>query len=216
MEPMSLWQLVENSPEWLGVFANILFAIVTIGVLIWQVRVMKWQGRNSERHERIQNKLIRLQHEHEWLLRLNDEREKILKLARKLHLATTRLKEKESKGDQPIWDELRDTVYELHERLRILDVAAHSGFYDQWFPNLSDYVEAVQNAVLEDGNLNSRYGLAGETPNLTTRKVLKDVNDHCNPTNIFLDLETAIRMEFSEFKEKWDAELLSPSRTDTQ
>ena len=62
MEPMSFWQLVLNNPAWAGVVANVVFAITTIGVIIWQVRVMVWQGRNSERHERIQNLLIRLQH----------------------------------------------------------------------------------------------------------------------------------------------------------
>jgi cell division protein FtsL len=209
MQEMSFWQLVKNSPEWVGVFANALFAIVTIGVVIWQVRVMKWQGRNSQRHERIQNKLIRLQHEHECLLLLNAEREKILKLANKLHLAATSLKETESKGDPLIWEELRNTVHELHDRLRILDVAAYSGLHDQWHPNLEDYVDAVRNAVLEDGKFNSTHSLTDQTPNLFTRKALKDVDDRCEPISIFLDLETAIRMEFSEFKEKWDAELPS-------
>ena len=52
MQEMSFWQLVENSPEWVGVFANALFAIVTIYVVYRQVRVMGWQ-----------NNLIRLQHE---------------------------------------------------------------------------------------------------------------------------------------------------------
>jgi hypothetical protein len=92
MQEMTFWQLVRNSPEWVGVFANALFAIVTIGVVIWQVLVMRWQGRNSDRHERIQNRLIRLQHEHEWLLRMNAEREQVLKLARKLHIAVRCLK----------------------------------------------------------------------------------------------------------------------------
>ena len=41
MQEMSFWQLVENSPEWVGVFANALFAIVTIYVVYRQVRVME-------------------------------------------------------------------------------------------------------------------------------------------------------------------------------
>ena len=40
MQEMSFWQVVENSPEWVGVIANTLFAIVTIGVVVWQGRVM--------------------------------------------------------------------------------------------------------------------------------------------------------------------------------
>jgi hypothetical protein len=145
MEPMSFWQLVMNSPEWVGVFANVIFASTTIGVVIWQVRVMKaqvrvmkWQGRNSVRHERIQNKLIRLQHEHEWLLSLNAEREKILKLSRKLHLRAVSLKEADSIADQLNWEELQDTVYELSERLRIVDVRFYT---DKWCPTLILYVD---------------------------------------------------------------------------
>ncbi len=83
---MSLWELAKNSPEWVGVFASSLFAAVTVGVLCWQARLMKWQGSNSDRHERRQNTLIQFQLENEWVLRLNAEREEILTLARKLHL----------------------------------------------------------------------------------------------------------------------------------
>jgi len=199
--------LVKNSPEWVGVIANTLFALITSGVVIWQVRVMKWQGLNSERHERIQNKLIRLQHEHEWSMRLNAERETILKLGRKLHLVVGCLKEKEQDGDQSHWEELQNTVFELHERLRILDLAAYSGLYDQWYPNLEDYVDAVQSAVLKDGDFNGGYGPTNQTPVLSTRKLLKEANESCEPTKIFLDIETAIRMGFFDFKNKWDAVL---------
>jgi hypothetical protein len=207
MQEMSFWQLVKNSPEWVGVFANALFALVTIGVVIWQVRVMKWQGLNSERHERIQNKLIRLQHEHEWLLRLNAEREQILKLARQLHLAAGCLKQTPSGGDQINWEEVQDKGYELSQRLRILDLGAYSGAYDQWFPHLTEYVDALLEAVIEEGNFNHTYTLTNETPNLSTRTALKAADDRYKPISIFLDLEAAIRMEFFEFKNKWDERL---------
>jgi hypothetical protein len=65
-----------------------------------QVRVMKWQGRTSARHEHTQNQLIRLQIEHSWLQLLNDERSQILKMARKLHLAAGCLKEIPSDTDK--------------------------------------------------------------------------------------------------------------------
>ena len=104
--------MILNNPEWVGVFANALFAVTTIGVITWQVcvmksqtrvmtmqvRVMRWQSRISARHERVQIQLIHLQHEHEWLLRLNAEREQLLKLGRKLHLAAGCLKQTPS-GD---------------------------------------------------------------------------------------------------------------------
>jgi hypothetical protein len=210
MHEMSFWQLVINSPEWIGFFANVLFAIVTIGVLIWQVRVMKWQGCNSERHEYIQNKLIRLQHEHEWLLRLNTEREQVLKLARKLHIAVGCLKQEISDGDKISWEEVQDTIYELKGRLGILDMAAYTGAYDTWYPNLTAYVDAVLKAVIDDMNFNSTHGLTDQTPNLSTWKALKDADDRYKPISIFLDLEAAIRMEFFEFQSKWDAELREP------
>jgi hypothetical protein len=63
--------------------------------------------------------------------------------------------------------------------------------------------------VLEDGNINRKLDLPGETPNLSTRKELKAVDDRHNPISIFIDLETAIRMEFLDFKDKWDAALPS-------
>ena len=212
MEPMSFWQLVENNPEWVGVFANALFALVTITVIIWQVcvmkaqvRVMKWQGRTSARHERMQNQLIRLEIEHSWLQLLNDERSQILKMARKLHLAAGCLKEIPSDTDKYFWEEVQDTVRKLRERLRTLDVAVYSGPYGNWFFELEGYAGSVMNAVIADGNFNAKYGQEGQIVNLSTRNALKEADDLYKPTDIFLNLETAIRMEFFEFKGKWDA-----------
>jgi len=61
--------------------------------------------------------------------------------------------------------------------------------------------------VIEDGDINSTYGLTNQVPNLSTRKALQALDDHHKPISIFLDIEAAIRMEFFEFKTKWDAEL---------
>jgi hypothetical protein len=209
MHAISFWELVKNSPEWVGVFANALFALVTIGVVIWQVRVMKWQGRNSERHERIQNRLIRLQHEHEWMLRINAEREQFLRLGRKLHLAAGCLRQVSSIADKINWEQVQDTAYELRDRLGILDLRAYSGLYDSWHPSLETYVDAVLKAVIEDQKFDGTYGTTDGTPNLSTRKALEDADECYKPISIFLDIETAIRMEFFEFKNKWDAELVS-------
>lgn len=214
MQPMSLSQLILNNPEWMGVFANALFAVITIGVITWQgcmmraqvrvmalqVRVMRWQGRLSARHERIQNRLIRLQHEHEWVLQRNREREQLLKLGRDLHLTAGCLREKSSTADHLHWEQLQDTIHELHSRLNILDVAVFSSENDGWFFNLKGYVDAVLKAVIDENS---------ETPNLSTRKALKDADDAYKPINIFLDLEAAIRMEFFDFKNKWDDALPS-------
>ena len=207
MQPVSLWHLVWSSPEWVAVFANALFAAVTIGVIIWQVRVMIWQGHVSERHERMQNRLIQLQHEHEWVFRLNEERAQLLKLASKLHLAASCLKETESAGDPANWEELQGAAYELDSRLRILDVAAWTGANDAWHANLEGYVEAVLQAVIDDFDFNRKFGLTTNSPNPSTRKALKDAEQRFEIIKVFLALEGAIRMEFLDFKNKWDASL---------
>lgn len=216
MEPMSFWQLVENSPEWVGVFANALFAVVTIGVVIWQVcvmkaqvRVMQWQGRNSARHERIQNRLLRLQHEHEWLLRLNAEREQLLKSARDLYLTATGLKDEPSDTDALDWRRLQDIAYELHRRLDILDVTVFTGEYDQWYASLDDYVEAVLRTISQDYDFKHTYDMKDDGPVLSSRKSLQAAAEQYKPVDIFLNMESAIRMEFVDFKKKWDAVLPS-------
>jgi hypothetical protein len=196
MKPTSFWQLVLNNPEWVGVFANALFAIITIGVITWQVLVMRWQGRNSDRHERTQNLLIRLQHEHEWVLQRNQERKQLLEMAKKLQLAVG-----SSQKEVSLWHEVQDAMHELYDRLNILDVATFSSPYDDWFPVLKDYVDAVLEVVVDEKS---------QTPSSSTRSALENIDKRFEPTaKIFLSLETAIRMDFFEFKQKWDAALPS-------
>ena len=210
MEHMSFWELTKNSPEWVAAIASSLFAAITVLVLYWQVRVMRWVGRNSDRHERTQNRLIQFQLENEWVLRMNAEREKILTQARKLQLVAGCLRERERSSDQTNWEELRDRVVELSERLRILDARAHNGQYDnKWYLPLVVYVDAIVKIVLEDGKFNDTYALTSVVPNLSTRTMLKELNTKLEPIAVFLDLENAIRMEFSDFKDKWDAALAS-------
>jgi hypothetical protein len=122
MHDTSMWELVKNSPEWVTVFTNALFAIVTVGVIIWQVCVMKaqvrvklWQGKNSARHERTQNRLIesqsklfRAQIEHEWLVSINAERERLLTLGRKLYVAANVVWHSAPNSAELSWDEVRE------------------------------------------------------------------------------------------------------------
>jgi hypothetical protein len=201
-----------NSPEWVGVIASTVFAVCTIAI-IWrqvcvmqaQVRVMQWQGRNSSRHEQIQNQLLRLQHEHEWLLRLNAEREQLLKSARDLYLTASSLKEEQSIADVLNWGRLQDIAYELHRRLDILDSTVFTGQYDQWYASLDDYVESVLATVSNDYELRETYKLKDEGPVLSTRKSLQAAVEQYKPMDIFLNMESAIRMEFFDFKKRWDA-----------
>ncbi len=213
MHEMTWWDLVLNSSEWISVFANALFAAVTIVVIAWQVcvmkaqvRVMKWQGRNSARHEMIQNRLVRLQHEHEWLLQMNREREQLLRLGRKLHLAVSGLKEQRVISDPGVWMEVIDTADELDSRIKIFDIAALTE-HDFWFHILNSYVEAVLGVVSDDSKFNRTFNLKSESPNLSTREKLKDITGQYNPTKIFLDIEAAIRLALLDFKRKWDTTL---------
>ena len=80
--------------------------------------------------------------------------------------------------------------------MRILDVATFSGEYDRWFFDLEKYVEAVQNAVIKEST--------GQLPTEQTLKKLDEADKRHDPIKIFLDLETAIRMEFFDFKKIWD------------
>ncbi len=141
----------------------------------------------------------------------NQERERIRRLAHKLHLAAGCLKETSSIADSLHWTDVQDTAHDLYSRLNILDMAVFAGQYDDWYPNLEDYVEAVQKAVFADSDFNKTVGIESNSPTLSTRKALRDAEEGCDITNVFLNLEKAIRMEFFEFKNKWDDFLKSPS-----
>jgi hypothetical protein len=67
-------------------------------------------------------------------------------------------------------------------------------------------VEAIREAVAADSEFNRSWGLDSDTPNQSTRKALKDADDRYKPISTFLDLEKAIRLEFLDFKRKWDSE----------
>ncbi len=150
MEPMTWGRFILNNPEWMGVISNSIFAATTIGVIIWQVLVMRKQVKSSDRNERIQNRLMKLQHEHEWLARLNEEREQLLKLARKLHLNAAGLEENPRSTDSACWTRLEETADELRSRLSTLDLAVFTGQHDDWFPNLHQYVDAIVQATVDD------------------------------------------------------------------
>jgi hypothetical protein len=82
---------------------------------------------------------------------------------------------------------------------------AFTGENDNWFPNLTRYVEAVLKAVIDDSRFYETFELPSDSPNLTTRKALKDAEQRHEIVKVFLDLEGAIRMEFFDFKTKWDS-----------
>lgn len=185
-----------NSPEWIAVFTNSLFAAVTVGVIIWQVCVMRWQGGNSDRNERIQNRLIRFQFEYARLQHLNDERSKILKLAFELCLALGTLHGGMLNSDK-IWPKMENLSLELRHRLRTSDTAAFTGKHDaEWFINLNGLVDLVTDALF--------------TQSLSVQgaiQALQQADKKFKSVETLLALESAIRQEFSDFTLKWDKEV---------
>lgn len=210
MHDTSMWELVKNSPEWVTVLTSALFAIVTVGVIIWQVcvmkaqvRVMVWQAKNSAHHERTQNRLIesqnklfRSQIEHEWLVSINAERERLLTLGRKLYVAANVVWHSAPNSAELTWNEVRETVFELNDRLNVLNIAVYSGLYDMWYSKLREYRDAVLKAVTAEQN---------QFPSPYTKSRLGDANAKCLSDSIFIEIEDAIASDFRDFKNKWDA-----------
>lgn len=228
MHEMSKWEFILNNPEWVAVFTSVLFAIVT-SVIIWrqycamqeQVTVMqeqkavmeqqkeitKTQGETSARHERLQNRLIQLQHEHAWLMQLNSERKEVLKLGLKLHLAYMCLvNNAPSAADQLHWKDLQKDYYELNGRLSTMDVAAYSTSNDTWHKNLSDYLQAVFNAISIDIEELKKPVINPLVPRIATRTALEQAEKDFNPMGSFIGLKKAINAEFFAFKKKWEDE----------
>jgi hypothetical protein len=218
MHEMSFWKLIENSPEWVAVFASSVFAIVTT-IVVWrqyrvmqeQVRLMKWQGENTDRHERQQNRLMQYGYEHEWMKGLNAERERLLNLVRKMQAISLALiiagdyAGMQPARDEQNWRELDETAGELDTRLQVLDVAVYAGSHNtNWYQSLREYVAAILKAIQDEAEFRNNLKLkrAGSSPNLA--KLLTAVDDHHDPVKIALGLEAAIRTEFTLFKQKWD------------
>lgn len=100
----------------------------------------------------------------------------------------------------------QNVAYEIQSRLSILDITTFMGSYDDWYPSLRTYVEAILKVVLDAEPESSPW------PAPETVQALAAVTRRCNPTKIHLDIEKAIRMEFSDFNQKWDALLMESKR----
>jgi hypothetical protein len=150
MHEESFWTLVKSSPEWVGVIASSLFALVTTGI-IWrqkiamekqvevtreqgiaaatimkqQADIMKQQGEVSAEHQRIQNGILRLQHEHDWLNAYNAKREEILRSATRLHILILGIVNEPPPpfSDAQQWGELLQARSAMKFQMDLLDVA---------------------------------------------------------------------------------------------
>jgi len=165
------------------------------------------QGRRGDERERQQNGLLRLQFHYSWLIQVNTEREKILRLTREIHLAAGCLKSPAAPGDDSFWEELQEKTIEMRQRLGILDFGASHRAYDSWFYQLEQYVDDLRRIIGEDYEFQKLYKLDGKAPVDSTRTKLKDAEARHQPIDILLDIEKAIRMEFFEFNKKFDDEM---------
>lgn len=196
-------QLFKDNPEW----ATVLLAAITTLIIFWQVVVMIWQGKRGDERDRQQNELLRLQFHHSWLTRMNAEREKILRLTKDIHSAAGCLTLPPMTGGESFWENLGDKTDQMRDCLSILDFGACHGDYDSWFPLLEDYIEDLRKIIVEDYEFQRLYKLDGKTPVAATRTKLKEAEARHSPIGICLDIETAIRMEFFEFKQNFDDEM---------
>lgn len=195
MHDYTWMQLLKDNPEW----ATVIFAGFTMLIILWQVVVMIVQGRATDRREQQQNGLIRLQLYHGWLIRMNAEREKILHMAEEVRSAAGCLTIPPMTGGETFWDALQEKTYELRKRLRILDMGAYTGQHDAWYFELEEYIDRLQEIISEDREFQDLYKLDQRTPVDSTRAKLKEANDRHNPTDIFLEIEKAMRLESLDF-----------------
>jgi len=200
MHEMSFWELVRNSPEWVAALAAVVFGCATAFIIGMQVRVMTRQERNSERNERNQIRLLRLQHEHDWMVRLNSERDKILQLSLSVNAGAVVM---QNMSNLATWIKFREDLIELRLRLRSLDVAALTTMNNAWYSRLTDYMNALIVAVNYDATTAAQMGTPGEKPNPITLKAFAEAERLADVPKLFMSIELAIRSEFEDFNAKW-------------
>jgi hypothetical protein len=215
MREMPFWKLIENSPEWVTVFGTFLFAGIT-AVIIWrqkcvmehqatimqqQKEVMEKQGEISARHEQMQNRLLQLQHEHEWLTALNAKREEILRTSTGLHIGVLTIIRNIGVGqDEQVWSDVLKLRSELKLQMEILDVAAYTGDKGGWYAKLDAWCSEVFRIIGE----HFKSGCAG-APTDVTRKALQAA-EKSDPVAPIFELRTLIKKSTEEFNKKWAAE----------
>jgi hypothetical protein len=216
MHEISFWKVVENSPEWVTVFSTFLFAGITAAI-IWRQKcvmdhqatimqqqkdVMEKQGEISARHERMQNRLLQLQHEHEWLTALNARRYEILRTASQLHVDVLYIIRKvEADRDAEVWADVMKGRSQLRLQMDILDVAAYTDDKDGWYTQLASWASELFGIISEELKSPSYNGI----PTDATRKALQAAETPNPIVPIYL-LQTLIRESTDEFSKKWIAE----------
>jgi len=211
-------QLLKDNPEWASLCATVLFAIITT-VIIWrqkcvmeaQVKIMKWQAKNSVRHETQQNKLLeaqnrliemqnrvfRFQFEYSRLNEINHERRELLKMAQQIYEDASFVV-----GDAPHspteakdYARLRESAGELDFRLKTLNVPVRGREGEVWFDLLATYLTEVMKTLLLDVN---------QHPSAETKKRLKSANEFFTGKYVTNAIESAIVLESNSLHKIWD------------
>lgn len=204
-------QLLKDNPEWTQVVASSVLGLVTGGVIVWQVfvmkaqsRIMKWQATNSNKHEvqqnrllEKQNKLIRFQFEYSWLNQLNQERQELLEMTQKLYAKTMEFASVSPGSRAAVFEDVRNAAEQLKGRLKVLNVAVYSGPHHEWHEKLEVYMGGVEAAIAS--------AIPGR-PELDTANQLLRAGERLDREHTLREIQQAVEREFFDFKVKWDAE----------
>jgi hypothetical protein len=219
-QQMSFWKLVENNPEWVGALATILFGAVTAVIIAVQVVVMRAQTRvmhfqanimnrqrrDAERLMKAQNVLIRWQHEHEWLQLRNRDRLELIDIVRELWASIGALTGDGREVDKQLMVDTRERAERLRQRMSTLDVASYSSPIDEWFYALSQYTERVTEILAASGENSDEHAARWPRgiPTTATVEELRRTETLFNVAMIVTELESSIRVDYLDFKRKWD------------
>jgi hypothetical protein len=108
-------------------------------------------------------------------------------------------------------DRLFDIAFEISSRLKAVDLAVYTGSYDQWYPSLRDYVDGVLQAIAKSPELAKGDGDDGSARRAVIVKEIENLTKTADLFKIQMDIESSIRMDFFEFKQKWDQSFPSDS-----
>jgi hypothetical protein len=204
-------QLLKDNPAWASVCTTTLLAIITGCVIVWQVfvmkaqaRIMKLQATNSNKHEieqngllERQNRLIRYQFEYAWLNQLNQERQGLLEMTRRVQAKAMEFASVAPGSRAAVFEDLRNDANRLNDRLSVLNVAVHSGPHDDWYETLDAYMAEVQKALAS-----AKPG----RPDADTMNQLLRAGERLDLGHALTGIQHAIEQEFVDFKKNWDAE----------
>lgn len=228
MQEYTWTQLIKNSPEWVGVIASSLFAAIT-AIIIWrqkramdrqvnvtrelgeatnrilmhQTEILRLQGEISAQHQRTQNVILRLQHEHDWLTAYNARREKLLRTVTTLHTLILTIVGTPAYDARGTWSEFLQCRSDMKSQLDLLDAAAFTKETTGWYAELQSWNAELFKIITNYFDTTSTPGY----PSDTEQQSLKELEHKLNPIRTIYALQRAIQNDTEEFKKRWEAEV---------